>query len=121
MILHVNTRSDGLEPAGNHRAARLRRSAAAVPEARAPGPFGSKIFISERTGCYGPLPVLARHGRNGGARRPTRSATWWARSARSWRASLPYLGGAVMPQVRVLRRGRIRLGAGLCPRWPARM
>src|SRR6185312_8122289 len=36
MILHVNTRSDGLEPAGNHRAARLRRSAAAVPEARAP-------------------------------------------------------------------------------------
>ncbi len=69
------------------------------------------------------------------------------RSARSWRASLPYLGGAVMPQVRVLRRGRIRLGAavllredgclpawprgprmdvtqhpsGLRPRWPARM
>jgi len=52
-----------------------------------PGPFGSKIFISERTGCYGPLPVLARHGRNGGVRRLTRSATWRARSARSWSAS----------------------------------
>ena len=26
------------------------------------GPFGSKNFISERTGCYGPLPVHARHG-----------------------------------------------------------
>ena len=40
----------------------------------APGPFGSKIFISERTGCYGPLPVLALHGRNGGVRRLMRLA-----------------------------------------------
>jgi len=28
-----------------------------------PGPFGSKIFISERAGCYGPLSVRARRGR----------------------------------------------------------
>jgi len=35
MMLHVNTCSDGLEPAGNHRAARLRCSATAVPAARA--------------------------------------------------------------------------------------
>ena len=45
------------------------------PEGWRPDPFGSKIFISERTGCYGPLPVLARHGRTGGARRLTRLAT----------------------------------------------
>src|SRR5438876_204223 len=97
MMLHVNTRSDGLEPAENHRAARLRRSATAIPEARAPVRSDQRSFISERTGCYGPLPVLARHGLNGGARWPTRSATRRARSARSWRAS-PATWGVAAPR-----------------------
>ena len=40
----------------------------------APRSVRIKIFISERSGCYGPLPVLARHGRNGGVRRLMRLA-----------------------------------------------
>jgi len=109
MMLHVNTRSDGPEPAGNHRAARLRRSAAAVPEARAPGPFGSKIFISERTGVLrtstGARP--ARPERRCQTADAVGYLTGEVCSVMARQPALPERRGHAAGQV--LRRGRIRL------------
>ena len=75
--------------AGSHQSGRLRRSARPFRGSRH-GPFGSKIFTSERTGCYGPLPVLApaRSERRYQTANATGRARIWvnkaARTARPW-------------------------------------